>query len=81
MKPSLTDPRSAPVRGTAATASSRACTRAAAAAAIVRLVAVGAPVALDLAGVHVDDRDALVAVSVGDVASLFLLSSETFATM
>ena len=34
---------------------------------VVRLVAVGAPVALELAGVGVDDGDALVAVAVGDV--------------
>ena len=34
---------------------------------VVRLVAVGAPVALHLAGVGVDHRDALVEVAVGDV--------------
>ena len=34
---------------------------------VVRLLAVGAPVALELAGVHVDDGDAVVAVAVGDV--------------
>jgi hypothetical protein len=46
---------------------------AAAAAAVVRLVAVGAPVALDLAGVHVNDRDTLVAVSVGNVRLVVLV--------
>ena len=34
---------------------------------VVRLVAVGSPIPLQLAGVHVDDGDALVAVSIGDV--------------
>ena len=34
---------------------------------VVGLVAVGSPIPLQLAGVHVDDRDALVAVSIGDV--------------
>ena len=40
---------------------------------VVRLVAVRAPVALDLAGVHVDDRDAVVAVAVGHVGFVGLL--------
>src|SRR6185436_14320214 len=43
---------------------------------VVGLVAVGAPVALDLAGLHVDDRDALVAVAVGDVRLVARLVEE-----
>ena len=40
---------------------------------VVRLVAVGAPVALELAGVGVEHDDALVAVAVGDVGLVLLL--------
>ena len=39
---------------------------------VVRLVAVGAPVALELAGVRIDDHDAPVAVAVGDVRLVHL---------